>query len=439
MPRSRRDGPGVAHRRVVPGREAEAHARPRATQRGHALRARARWPRRAPRAGRRPRTRTRRPGCRACTPARRRRPRRAREIVRHVDRVGAVAAGARRRRSTGPVGVDARPARTPSSMASTMPTSSSTVSPFIRRATTKAAIWAGLAAPSRISAIVARRTARVERPALHEGAEDDRPPAVLRRTTQVRHGGEPTAEPARRPSGVAAGCGGAPSRWRRPRRLPSPGTWRANSRQVSCTEQAPHTALASTTSSSSGGEEDLGVQSAACRVAAPDEVHGSGGSSWLGGQGRAQSLSRGPRGCKPIVGRRRWRYSPASLREQRPDLVGRVAAVAPGVRTEGIRPRRAQSVTARSDTWNSSATSRVRSSRRAGHRPCRRPRGPRSGPGGRRSCPRIECGRGAGRVERTSRPIRAQSARVAAPAGVAEVAEALRSGEIRSDRSGRAP
>jgi hypothetical protein len=41
------------------------------------------------------------------------------------------------------------------SMASTRPRSSSTVSPFIRRATMNPAIWASDAAPARISAITA--------------------------------------------------------------------------------------------------------------------------------------------------------------------------------------------------------------------------------------------------------------------------------------------
>ena len=40
--------------------------------------------------------------------------------------------------------------------------SSSTVSPFMRRATMNPAIWAGVAAPSRISAIAARARSGVE-------------------------------------------------------------------------------------------------------------------------------------------------------------------------------------------------------------------------------------------------------------------------------------
>ena len=46
-----------------------------------------------------------------------------------------------------------------SSMAWRRATSSSTVSPFMRRPTTKPAIWAGLASPARISPIAARATA----------------------------------------------------------------------------------------------------------------------------------------------------------------------------------------------------------------------------------------------------------------------------------------
>ena len=78
-----------------------------------------------------------------------------------------------------------------SSMASTMPTSSSTVSPFIRRATMKAAIWAGLAAPSRISAIVARLTARSsDPPSIRVPSTTGHPPCSAKPRSAMR--GEPT-------------------------------------------------------------------------------------------------------------------------------------------------------------------------------------------------------------------------------------------------------
>src|SRR5688572_969384 len=54
-------------------------------------------------------------------------------------------------------------------------------------------------------------------------------------------------------------------------------------------------------------------------------------------------------------------YSPASLRRSKAHTSSAgYRRCPPGVRTDGIRPRRAQSVTARSDTWKRSATSRVR-------------------------------------------------------------------------------
>ena len=74
---------------------------------------------------------------------------------RDVDRVAAVAAGADDV-DHGVAGRQRRPARRPPSMASSRPVSSSMVSPFMRRATMNPAIWAGVAAPSRISAIAAR-------------------------------------------------------------------------------------------------------------------------------------------------------------------------------------------------------------------------------------------------------------------------------------------
>ena len=64
-----------------------------------------------------------------------------------------------------------RSTRSPAaSMASSMPVSSSTVSPFMRRATMNPAIWAGVAAPSRISAIAARARSAVR------SAPDERVP-----------------------------------------------------------------------------------------------------------------------------------------------------------------------------------------------------------------------------------------------------------------------
>ena len=78
-------------------------------------------------------------------------------------------------------------------------------------------------------------------------------------------------------------------------------------------------------------------------------------------------------------------YSPASLRRSRAHTSSAgYRRWPPGVRTDGIRPRRAQSVTARSDTWKSSATSRVRRDDPAccrGARRCRRaPRAVLHGP-----------------------------------------------------------
>ena len=79
-----------------------------------------------------------------------------------------------------------------SSMASTMPPSSATVSPFIRRATMKAAIWAGLAAPSRISVIVTRAVSASRSPPSKRVPRIDGPPAV-RGEALVSHRREPTA------------------------------------------------------------------------------------------------------------------------------------------------------------------------------------------------------------------------------------------------------
>ncbi len=131
-------------------------------------------------------------------------------------------------------------------MASTIPTSSGTVSPFMRRATMKAAICAGLAAPSRISAMLAWADVTIEVPPSMQGAEHDGPAAVR---------GNRSPPPA--------SSGSARRRWRRMRRrsfsVAPPHTpsfsrpWSANSRQVSCTEHSPHTALAASASSSVAG------------------------------------------------------------------------------------------------------------------------------------------------------------------------------------------
>ena len=143
-------GTGVAHRGVEPGREAEAdaglgHAAGHLV--GAAVDAHAERLEQVGRAGRR----RRRPVAVLAHP-----PAGAghdeRREGRDVDRVGAVAAGADDvDDGSGPRGSSTRSAA--SSMASTSPASSSTVSPFMRRATMNPAIWAGVAAPSRISAI----------------------------------------------------------------------------------------------------------------------------------------------------------------------------------------------------------------------------------------------------------------------------------------------
>src|SRR5690606_24435457 len=66
------------------------------------------------------------------------------------------------------------------SMASSMPLSSSTVSPFIRRATMKAAICAEVAAPSSTSAMASRaRSAGRSRPAVRSARTDGHPSKAM--------------------------------------------------------------------------------------------------------------------------------------------------------------------------------------------------------------------------------------------------------------------
>ena len=92
---------------------------------------------------------------------------------------------------------------------------------------------------------------------------------------------------------------------------------------------------------------------------------GRGAALRVGGQGSAQSLPTRAGRCKPIAGGilGGWLLAGLAAAQQRPHLVGGVPAMAARRADGRDPPRRAQSVTARSDTWKSSATSRVRSSR----------------------------------------------------------------------------
>ena len=138
-----------------------------------------------------------------------------------------------------------------SNIASTIPTSSSTSSPFIRSATTNAAICAGLAAPSSTSAMVGPRLVLAEGAPIHELAEDDRPPTVFRKA-EISHA-----------ANLPVGRYEARRRCRRMRRrsfsVAPPQTpsfsrpWRANSRHVSCTAHSVHTIFATAASSSVAG------------------------------------------------------------------------------------------------------------------------------------------------------------------------------------------
>ena len=94
-------------------------------------------------------------------------------------------------------------------MASTMPPSSATVSPFIRRATMKAAIWAGLAAPSRISAMVTRAvSASRSPPSMRVPRMTGHPPRAANCVT-----GRPSRGSGLRPSGRSSRC--SPGGWQR--------------------------------------------------------------------------------------------------------------------------------------------------------------------------------------------------------------------------------
>ena len=299
MPRSRRDGPGVAHRRVVPGREAEPDARPRATQAatpagpeldGHAERLEQVGG--AARGRRGPVAVLAHPPAGAGHDERRE--------GADVDRVGPVAAGAdhvdhRVRWCRSRPGWRRRAWRRPCR------TSSATVSPFIRRATMKAAIWAGLAAPSRISAIATR--ARVAR-------RGRRPPSACRGPPATRRARRSPGQPWREPT--AAGSG-------RPAALPQ------DAAALLLGGAAPHAFLLPALEGElqagllhrahvahhlggdgllvGGGIEDLGVESAAGRVAAPERDPWVGGQLFVsGGRARAQSPPTRARGCKPICG-----------------------------------------------------------------------------------------------------------------------------------------
>ena len=133
---------------------------------------------------------------------------------------------------------------------------------------------------------------------------------------------------------ATAGAQEARRRWRRMRRrsfsVAPPHTpsfsrpWRANSRQVSRTRALGAHHLGAVGLLIGGRVEDLGVQSAAGRVAAPSEFHGSGGCSSCRGRGR-RSLRRA--GAPMQTDRR---LLPGALlagfaaAQQRPHLVGGV-------------------------------------------------------------------------------------------------------------------
>ncbi len=64
-------------------------------------------------------------------------------------------------------------------MASSIPFSSATASPFIRRATTNAPSWAGVASPARISSMAARAASALRSRPETSWLEDRRPAAVI--------------------------------------------------------------------------------------------------------------------------------------------------------------------------------------------------------------------------------------------------------------------
>ena len=211
---------GVAHGRVVAGREAEPDARLGHARR-HAGRGRARWRRRAPRAGRRRRRPTTPPGCRACTPGRPAPATTSAEMVLTLI-VWARSPPVPTTSITGPL-VSMSTRVDASSMASTIPPSSVDGLALHAQGDDEGGDLGGAGRavedlrhgdPGRVGVEVA---------ALHEGAEDDRPPSVRGEASGQPSAGHRTAGGVRKPGGVAAGCGGAPSRWPRPTRLPSPG------------------------------------------------------------------------------------------------------------------------------------------------------------------------------------------------------------------------
>ena len=242
---------------------------------------------------------------------------------------------------TGPVGVDLDPGRCASSMASTMPTSSGdrlALHPQGHHEGGDLGRAGGAVedlrhrrvgdVPSRSSPSISVPSTTGHPPCAAKEISHQRSPlfeapgfAHRVHLSAARLAARSLAHPERRPAarwrgGVGGGCGGAPSRSRRPTRLPSPGPGgrtpgRCPARSTRRTPAWPPGLLVG------GRVEDVRVESAAGRVAAPEEFHGSGGCSSCRGTGLGRSLrAAGAPMQTDLRDPGGWRYSPDSLRRR---------------------------------------------------------------------------------------------------------------------------